>query len=212
MKVEYPMKHHFITLASALALTVGTGSLAFTQSTTLDIGDGVTLTINNHTNITKPSEPAARYVTLHNMHEGDNACLKAPMTRSEGVSMKACDAVGYGVWSVKSTGDDAGSVRIRMATRSEDGMPCLDGNTNLDATPAKAVACTKSGSDYSDTQSWIMNDEGNGWYSLRTLIDSETKCLEANAETSPFMEGKSFMNSCQNVSGQRWKLTDDNTF
>lgn len=50
--------------------------------------------------------------------------------------------------------------------------------------------------------------EGNeGWYHLKSINGGNDKCLEANSPVDGSAKGgASFMDNCQNVSGQLWKL------
>lgn len=59
---------------------------------------------------------------------------------------------------------------------------------------------------------------GTGWYKLRTELQGDGKCLESNQVTAPtaslrastregvVFQGASFMDNCQNVTGQAWKF------
>jgi hypothetical protein len=46
----------------------------------------------------------------------------------------------------------------------------------------------------------------NKWYRLKTQFRGDGECLEGNQGASPVHGGAAFMDTCQNVSGQLWKL------
>lgn len=46
----------------------------------------------------------------------------------------------------------------------------------------------------------------DGWYRLQNLFRGEGECLEGNQAASDVHSGAAFMDKCQNVSGQSWKL------
>lgn len=45
------------------------------------------------------------------------------------------------------------------------------------------------------------------YYKLQTQFQGDGKCLEGNQAASTVQNGAAFMDTCQNVSGQLWKLT-----
>ncbi len=57
-------------------------------------------------------------------------------------------------------------------------------------------------------QMWrlVADSQNKGWYRLQTALHGDKKCLECNGKDSPFKGGASFMDNCQNVSGQLWRL------
>ncbi len=50
--------------------------------------------------------------------------------------------------------------------------------------------------------------EFSGWYRLKTQFRGDGECLEGNQRTSKVHGGAAFMDKCQNVSGQLWKIED----
>jgi hypothetical protein len=46
----------------------------------------------------------------------------------------------------------------------------------------------------------------DGWFRLKTLFRGDGECLEGNQAGSPVHKGAAFMDKCQNVSGQLWKV------
>ncbi len=57
-------------------------------------------------------------------------------------------------------------------------------------------------------QSWKMIPTGGGYFRLTTqFLEKENKCLEGNKFASgSTLGGRAFMDNCQNVSGQLWKM------
>ncbi len=53
-----------------------------------------------------------------------------------------------------------------------------------------------------------QNPTFDGYYRLKTQFRGEGECLEGNQSTSPVHGGGAFMDKCQNVSGQLWKIED----
>ena len=51
-------------------------------------------------------------------------------------------------------------------------------------------------------------DDFEGWYRLKTMFRGEGECLEGNQAGSKVQGGAAFMDKCQNVSGQLWKIED----
>ncbi|MGB1241360.1 MAG: RICIN domain-containing protein [Chitinophagales bacterium] len=48
----------------------------------------------------------------------------------------------------------------------------------------------------------------DGVYRLKTMFRGEGECLECNQAGSEYHGGNAFMDKCQNVSGQLWKIED----
>ncbi len=57
-------------------------------------------------------------------------------------------------------------------------------------------------------QFWKFVDAGDGYYRLQTMfLEGENKRLEGNRRAEDaFLGGMAFMDTCQNVTGQLWKL------
>ena len=47
------------------------------------------------------------------------------------------------------------------------------------------------------------------WYRLQTVFRGAGECLEGNQSSSPVHGGAAFMDRCQNVSGQLWRLVPE---
>lgn len=46
------------------------------------------------------------------------------------------------------------------------------------------------------------------WFRIKTVFQGPNKCLEGNQSGSPVKNGSAFMDNCQGVSGQLWKIED----
>ena len=57
-------------------------------------------------------------------------------------------------------------------------------------------------------QLWKFEDAGNGYYRMKTMFqEPEGKCFESNKiGPGATLGGASFMDNCQNVSGQYWRI------
>ena len=52
----------------------------------------------------------------------------------------------------------------------------------------------------------VPDQKNKGWYRLKSKDQGNNKCLEANGKDSDVKDGASYMNDCQDVSGQLWRL------
>ncbi|MGB0930811.1 MAG: RICIN domain-containing protein [Chitinophagales bacterium] len=57
-------------------------------------------------------------------------------------------------------------------------------------------------------QMWklVPVDAHHGYYRLKTSFRGDGECMEGNDPNSPVKGGAAFMDKCQNVSGQFWKI------
>ncbi|MEM7555763.1 MAG: RICIN domain-containing protein, partial [Cyanobacteria bacterium P01_A01_bin.84] len=84
---------------------------------------------------------------------------------------------------------------------------CLEGNK-------LARGSTLNGAAFMDNcqnvtgQLWKLVPAGNGYFRLQTkFLEKENKCLEGNKlARGSTLNGAAFMDNCQNVTGQLWKL------
>ncbi|MEO1761020.1 MAG: carbohydrate-binding protein [Cyanobacteria bacterium J06629_18] len=84
---------------------------------------------------------------------------------------------------------------------------CLEGNKLSPRSTLKGAAFMDNCQKVSG-QSWKLVPVGNGYFRLKTqFLEKENKCFEGN-KLSPrsTLKGAAFMDNCQNVSGQLWKL------
>jgi len=84
---------------------------------------------------------------------------------------------------------------------------CLEGNKFAATSTLKGAAFMDACQNVSG-QLWKFVPAGNGYYRLKTLFqEPENKCLEGNKfSPSSTLGGAAFMDTCQNVSGQLWKI------
>ena len=101
--------------------------------------------------------------------------------------------------------DFPGTYRLQTMFQAPENK-CFEGNRY-------AVESVLGGAAFMDTcqnvtgQLWQIQDQGDGWYRLKTLFQGEGKCLEGNRfAPDATLRGGAFMDTCQNVSGQLWKL------
>ncbi len=86
---------------------------------------------------------------------------------------------------------------------------CLEGNSLADWATLGGAAFMDDCQDVSG-QLWKFVPAENGYYRLQTMfLENEGKCLEGNrlAEDST-LGGAAFMDDCQSVSGQLWRLVE----
>jgi mono/diheme cytochrome c family protein len=88
---------------------------------------------------------------------------------------------------------------------------CLEGNKFASSSTLKGAAFMDTCQNVSG-QYWKFVPGGNGYYRLKTLFqEPDNKCLEGNKfATTSTLKGAAFMDTCQNVSGQLWKLLPQN--
>ena len=87
---------------------------------------------------------------------------------------------------------------------------CLEGN-RPEGSPAMGGAAFMDRCQDVTGQLWKLTREANGYYRLTTkFVEPDGRCFESNRPTgNPAMGGAAFMDRCQNVSGQLWKLTPE---
>lgn len=59
---------------------------------------------------------------------------------------------------------------------------------------------------------WRFEPAGNGYYQLKTKFRGNGECLKGNQAGSTVKGGAAFMDKCQNVSGQLWKLVPEGQY
>lgn len=151
------------------------------------------------------------YYRLQTMFlEAENFCLEGNRLSEDSVLngeafMDDCQDVTGQLWKIVPT-DDAGYYRLQtMFLESEN--KCLEGNRRADES-------VLGGGSFMDDcqnvtgQSFKFVDAGNGYYRIQTMfLEAENKCWEGNrlADAS-VLSGGAFMDDCQDVTGQLWKL------
>ncbi|MDY6900426.1 MAG: carbohydrate-binding protein [Cyanobacteriota bacterium] len=84
---------------------------------------------------------------------------------------------------------------------------CLEGNRVARGSTLGGAAFMDKCQNVSG-QFWKLVPAGNGYFRMKTqFLEKKNKCLEGN-KLSPrsTLKGAAFMDNCQNVSGQLWKL------
>ncbi|CAN0012770.1 unnamed protein product [Chrysoparadoxa australica] len=123
-------------------------------------------------------------------------------TLGGGAFMDTCQNVTGQLWKIEAQGGGW----FRLKTLFQGDGKCLEGNRfSPDA--------TLGGAAYMDNcqnvsgQFWALQPQGDGWYRLKTQFQGEGKCLEGNRfSPDSTLGGAAYMDNCQNVSGQLWKL------
>ncbi len=84
---------------------------------------------------------------------------------------------------------------------------CLEGNKFAPNSTLKGAAFMDNCQNVSG-QLWKLVPAGNGYFRMKTqFLEKENKCLEGNKfAPNSTLKGAAFMDNCQNVSGQLWKL------
>ena len=137
----------------------------------------------------------------------ENKCFEgnrfsAESTLGGAAFMDTCQNVTGQLWTIQAQGDGW----YRLKTLFQGDGKCLEGNRY-------APEAVLSGAAYMDNcqnvsgQLWKLEPQGDGWYRLKTQFQGEGKCLEGNRfAPESTLGGAAFMDNCQNVSGQLWKL------
>lgn len=101
-----------------------------------------------------------------------------------------------------------GNPYVRLTTKLLEGSDkCLEGNKFAPTSTLKGAAFMDSCQKVTG-QMWAFVVRPDGYFSLQTKFQQpDNKCLEGNkvAESST-LGGAAFMDTCQNVTGQMWKI------
>ena len=108
-----------------------------------------------------------------------------------------------GAQGQSSAPDPASYYKLQTQFRGDG--ECFEGN--------ETAGQAKNGTAFMDKcqnvsgQLWQFVPEGStGYYRLKTQFRGDGECLEGNEAQSTVHGGAAFMDKCQNVSGQLWKL------
>ncbi len=91
-----------------------------------------------------------------------------------------------------------------MTMSNCDGL--MDRNVRAEVGAAAPHIITERDRFYWGTSYQSGDTELPGVYRLQTQFGGPNRCLEGNARTAPAYGGASFMDRCQNVTGQRWRF------
>lgn len=95
--------------------------------------------------------------------------------------------------------------RLKNLRTEADGK-CLEGNQVVQGATLNGAAfmSTCSGA---NGQAFRFIAIGNGYYRMTNrFLEQQSKCLEGNQYPAGYLGGASFMDNCQNVTGQFWKV------
>ncbi len=100
----------------------------------------------------------------------------------------------------------SGYYRLQTMFQAPEGK-CLEGN-RYDRQSMQGGAAFMDDCQNVSGQLWEFLDQGNGYYKLTTMFQSpEGKCFEGNnLQQTSVLQGGAFLDECQNVSGQFWKI------
>ena len=159
--------------------------------------------------VTAQPIPEDGFVKLRVMTE-ENKCLEGNRLSSESVLkgaafMNDCDRQTGQYWKAKPVPGHDGYYWLQTAFL-ESKNKCLEGNR------LSSNSVLKGGAFMNDCgrqtgQFWKMVPDRDGYFRLKTLFQGENKCLEGNRlSSSSMLGGAAFMDDCQNVTGQLWKV------
>jgi len=103
----------------------------------------------------------------------------------------------------------SGYYRLQTMFQAPEGK-CLEGN-RYDRQSTLGGAAFMDDCQNVSGQLWEFLDQGNGYYKLTTMFQSpEGKCFEGNnLQQTSVLQGGAFLDDCQNVSGQFWKIVPE---
>lgn len=137
--------------------------------------------------------------------EGEGECLTIGQGRyalqpGATVGMAPCRQSSEQRWAAIPLGDS-----MAYLANSETGQAlCLTlGMTEEDASP-QAARVTMQPCAEAPEQIWQILQQDNGYYRLASPMMGPSMCLEGAAPDVPTQDGASFMDICQDVSGQFW--------
>ena len=153
-------------------------------------------------------EPASEKYKLKTVFRGEDECLEG--NRIDGNSVLAgaafqdkCQDVSGQQWTFTARADGYYTLRTEFLGKDK----CLEGN--------QVAGSELGGAAFLDTcqevtgQQWKLVKAGDNLYRLQTRFrEKDGECLEGNRfAPESVLKGASFMDKCQNVTGQLWYLT-----
>lgn len=120
--------------------------------------------------------------------------------------LDSCADVSGQRWTVVETSQTGWYVLQTEQAAAE--LRCFDGNS-LGATSVLDGAAFMNGCSGRDAQLWRFVPTGDGSFYLQTREGLEAnRCLEGNQRAEgALLGGSAFLDSCQDVTGQHWKIT-----
>lgn len=137
--------------------------------------------------------------------EGEGECLTIGQGRyglqpGASVGMAPCSQSAEQRWAAVPLGDSQA-----LLTNSESGQAlCLTLGMAGEGAPPQAVPITMQPCDDTPGQVWQILQQDNGYYRLASPMMGPSMCLEGAAPEVETQDGASFMDVCQDVSGQFW--------
>ncbi len=141
--------------------------------------------------------------------EPQNKCLEgnkfaSNSTLGGAAFMDTCQRVSGQLWKFEPAQN--GYYRMKTMFQEPEGK-CFEGNKFASGSTLGGAAFMDNCQNVSG-QFWKLVPAGNGYYRLQTMfLEPENKCLEGNrVAPGSTLGGAAFMDTCQDVSGQFWKL------
>jgi outer membrane protein OmpA-like peptidoglycan-associated protein len=148
------------------------------------------------------------YFKLQTMFlEPENKCLEGNRFAPDavlqgGAFMDDCQNVSGQSWTAVPEGNGY----FRLKTEFQGALKCLEGNGVGPNAVLKGAAFMDDCQNVSG-QLWTAVPDSNGYFRLKTQLHGDSKCLEGNRfAPDAMLQGAAFMDTCQNVSGQLWKV------
>ena len=159
------------------------------------------------------------YYHLQSMFlEEQNKCLEGQGGAAPGSGavldgsafMNDCQNVTGQIWKIVPSDQD-GYYHLQNMIGEESGL-CLEGNQYPDGEVLGGAAFMDSCQGVVGQYWKFVESETLGYYHLQTqFLEGENKCLESNQyPDGGVLSGASFMDDCQNVTGQFWKIVPQN--
>lgn len=190
---------------------------AQSQCVTLEADGGVevaatstTTSSSNATSEERGSVDDSQYYRLQSMYvEDENKCLEGNYLENGTILngaafMDDCQDVAGQLWKIVAVED--GYYFLQTLFLEDEGK-CLVGN-RLAQDSVLGGAAFMADCEETPDQLWQFIEAEAGYYYMQTLLsEEEGSCFESNRlADGAFLEGAAYMDACQNVTGQLWKL------
>ncbi|WP_419572018.1 RICIN domain-containing protein [Rheinheimera sp.] len=147
--------------------------------------------------------PEGHFQLTTQFREGNNECLIANANGTT-ASMMECKNFTGQWWKATPIGDGY----FKLTTQaSESKKQCLESNLKAGDALHKNGAAYMYACENVTGQAWKAIPIGDGYFKLTSKFrENENECLEGNQKAGSKNSGASYMDSCQDVSGQAWKV------
>jgi hypothetical protein len=142
--------------------------------------------------------------------EDQNKCLEGGDGVGGAAFMDDCQNVSGQLWKIVPTDGPY----YRLQTLFQEGEnKCFEGNRLAAESVFEGGAFMNECEDVTGQLWKFIESEVEGYYRLQTeFLEGENQCLEGNRlAPESVLAGRSFMDNCQNVTGQLWKLVPTDT-